>query len=186
MIRFLIGVSAIAIGLGSASTAVVAQQECPHLSNYMLDEFGNCVDLDRWNPSAPTVTEGRLLDEISLDVGALYPGKDLPWQTVIDLDKNTNVSEIGILTDWWQKRPTRIQVYEWQDGKRGKFLGGARFPSTWKTFAGRNSIASARGWKTTKVRQSLSSKFPSTRRQPAMPLRSKSMDCSAQPTNTSC
>lgn len=128
MIRFLIRVSAIAIGLGSASTAVVAQHECPNLSNYLLDELGNCIDLDNWKPASPTVTEGSLLDEISLDVGALYPGKDLPFQKVIALDNN-NLSAIGVLTDWWQKRPTRIQVYEWQDGARGKLLGEARFPT---------------------------------------------------------
>lgn len=58
----------------------------------------------------------------------LYPSQDLPYCMRINLEATNPLVGVGILTDWWQKRPKKIQVFELQKQQRVKLLGCEEFP----------------------------------------------------------
>ncbi|MBP0021555.1 MAG: hypothetical protein J7647_28880 [Cyanobacteria bacterium SBLK] len=129
----------------------------PDLQTYyerLKDLHGGNVHMEDWSqnceasattpanlPSSPAIASGfpagaRIVKTANMDE-SLYPGRDLPYRTKIDLEGSQNVVGVGILTDWWQKRPTRIQVYEVQNGRRGKLLGRGEFPEYLDRICGR-------------------------------------------------
>ncbi|RDH41399.1 hypothetical protein [Zooshikella ganghwensis] len=57
----------------------------------------------------------------------LYPSSNTIFSTTVDLDQPQQISAIGLLTDWWQKRPTEVRVYENNNGVKGKLLGSEQF-----------------------------------------------------------
>lgn len=72
-----------------------------------------------------------VIEEVPLNK-KLYPvvtsdGLDTFFSKVIPLDSGTYVGFVGLITDWWQKRPTEIRVYEWTNGKKGKLMALKQF-----------------------------------------------------------
>ncbi|MEM9542445.1 MAG: hypothetical protein AAGA60_23505 [Cyanobacteria bacterium P01_E01_bin.42] len=114
-----------------------------HGSNVQIEERSqNCEAISPENsPSSPAIASGfppgaRVIKTENMDE-SLYPGLDLPYRTKVVLEASQSVVGVGILTDWWQKRPTRIQVYEVQNGRRGKLLGRGEFPEYLDRICGR-------------------------------------------------
>ncbi|MDJ1183284.1 hypothetical protein [Roseofilum casamattae] len=140
MMRLWIYSSTLAFSLGLVFNLAIANrvfgQNCPRLVNYMIDSQGRCIDLDNWGStttpvpsrgsSTPAPSGGSTVSEIALDE-RLYPGKDLPYSKTVSLGDRNNITAIGVLTDWWQKRPTEIRVYESNRGQKGKLVGSADF-----------------------------------------------------------
>lgn len=55
----------------------------------------------------------------------LYPGER--HQEVIALQGTTFVKSVDLLSDWWQKRPTEIRVYEANGREKGELIGYQQF-----------------------------------------------------------
>lgn len=47
----------------------------------------------------------------------LYPDKDLPYSNNIELDQSYIVSQIGVKSDWWKNRPTKITILDSKSNK---------------------------------------------------------------------
>jgi len=69
-----------------------------------------------------------LLTRVNLNE-SLYPGRDLPYRTVINIGTYQRLVAVGVLTDWWQKRPTQIRIYEFRNGRKGALIGTGQFPT---------------------------------------------------------
>ena len=67
---------------------------------------------------------------------SLYPDRDLPHSEIIEIGNLSNLDAVGIITDWWQKRPTKIEIYEWENNQKGKLLGIAEFTSYLENICG--------------------------------------------------
>ncbi|MCP4370438.1 MAG: hypothetical protein GY797_20350, partial [Deltaproteobacteria bacterium] len=52
----------------------------------------------------------------------------LPHTEVFSIEDFSKITSVGILTDWWQKRPTKIKVYEWENDRKGEMVGSRDYP----------------------------------------------------------
>ncbi len=93
-------------------------------------EMWELIFLDKENLEISTATESNLVPiiEIKMDK-SLHPENDLPHSEIIEIGNLSNLDAVGIITDWWQKRPTKIEVYEWESNHKGKLLGVGEFTS---------------------------------------------------------
>lgn len=87
-----------------------------------------------------TTDRGTLLVEQSIDLSLYPPNKtpagaqSFPRLISVSLGGTHAVREVVVLTDWWQKRPKRIVVFD-QDGRS---LGGGEFETYTANVCGEN------------------------------------------------
>ena len=77
--------------------------------------------------SASTMAR-ELITEVNINE-RLYPDAELIYSKSIKLDSPHLISEVGLLTDWWMKRPTEIRVYKNNNGDKGALIGYQQFPN---------------------------------------------------------
>ncbi len=68
----------------------------------------------------------NVIAEVSLNE-RLYPSATNIFSTTVDLDSAQDITAVGLLTDWWQKRPTEVRVYDNSTGTKGSLLGSTEF-----------------------------------------------------------
>ncbi|MDE1464298.1 hypothetical protein [Spartinivicinus poritis] len=68
----------------------------------------------------------ELITEVNVDE-RMYPNASAHFSKTVDLGNEQLVSSVGFLTDWWQKRPTEIRVYEANNGEKGRLIGYKQF-----------------------------------------------------------
>ena len=114
-------------------------------TNISLGQVFKCIDGDKTFYQSSPCLEGLVTDDIntestnfylpdqillvnemSLDK-SLYPETHLPYEVEMELGSNIQLKTIGVLTDWWKKRPIEILVYDYSSGVKGKLLGSKRF-----------------------------------------------------------
>jgi hypothetical protein len=75
--------------------------------------------------SASTMAR-ELVTEINIHE-RLFPDAETIYSKNIELDSPQLISEIGLLTDWWMKRPTEVRVYKNNNGEKGAIIGYKQF-----------------------------------------------------------
>ena len=66
----------------------------------------------------------------------LQPDASTHFSHTMTLDSAKLVTSVGVVTDWWQKRPTEIRVYENNNGEKGRLLGSKQYLNYLKNVCG--------------------------------------------------
>lgn len=74
------------------------------------------------------VSADNLIAEKALNE-RLHPSATTIFSTTVDLGEAQPIRAVGVLTDWWRKRPTEIRVYDNSTGTKGEMIGYAHFPN---------------------------------------------------------
>ncbi len=98
------------------------------------DNCGGALPLPRLDATEPTkprqeevvIEPIKRIFQIKIDKD-LYPDRDLPYLETITLAQDQEIEAVGIITDWWQKRPTEVRVYEGENGQKIRLLGSGGF-----------------------------------------------------------
>ena len=115
-------------------------------TNTSLAQVFKCIDGDKTFYQSSPCLEGAVTNDINTEATnfyipqkiflikeksinkSLYPETHLPFKVEIELADRTDIKSVGVLTDWWSKRPVEILVYDYSYGEKGKLLGSQRFP----------------------------------------------------------